>query len=361
VYSGKRSDYWVGYDAARDTYVVVDSTTERDGADLVKNVDSFKFSDATKGITALLAVAVTAGTAAGEVLQGTAAGEAIRALGGDDTVEGGAGDDVLFGDSGVDTLRYSGAAGSVTVNLLTGTATGSAGNDQLAGFENVTGSAFADSITGDAGANRIDGGAGNDSISGGAGNDTLTGGGGNDSFDGGLGSDVVVYQLARSQYVVGGTASSHTVTHSGADGQDTLVGVERVTFLNGGIAFDLDGNAGIAAKVIGAVITPSFVANKAIAGIALGLLDNGETYAGLVEVALEAMLGTSRSNVAVVNLLLTNLIGSVPSDAVRDHFVDLLDQGVYTQVSLAMLAADQELNAINIGLTGLATSGLEYV
>jgi Ca2+-binding RTX toxin-like protein len=362
VYAGKRADYWVGYDAARDMYVVVDSTSDRDGADLVDNVDSFKFSDTTKSVTALQAIAVTVGTAEGEMLQGTTAGEAIRGLGGDDTVDGGAGDDALYGDSGTDTLSYSSASGTVIVNLLAGTATGSAGNDLLNGFENVAGSAFADSITGDGGANRIDGGAGNDSIVGGEGDDTLSGGAGNDTIDGGEGNDTVVYHSARSQYSVGATAGSHTVTHiSGSDGLDTLTGVERVSFLDGGIAFDLDGNAGIAARVIGAVITPSFVGNKTVAGIALGLLDHGETYAGLVEVALEAMLGTTRSNVAVVELLLTNLIGSVPSDAVRDHFVDLLDQGVYTQVSLAMLAADQDLNAINIGLTGLASSGLEYV
>jgi Ca2+-binding RTX toxin-like protein len=81
----------------------------------------------------------------------------------------------------------------VTVSLALGGGqnTFGAGNDQLIGFENLTGSDFADILTGSAGPNEIQGLKGNDALTGGDGNDTLEGGGGNDTINGGNGADVM--------------------------------------------------------------------------------------------------------------------------------------------------------------------------
>lgn len=127
-------------------------------------------------------------------------------LGGDgnDTLTGGRGADIVDGGDGIDTAYYSNSDLRVTVNLVTGTATGSGhgAGDQLFSIENIFGSAFNDTLTGDGGANEINGfsdsdtingGAGADTLIGGSGGDRLNGGGGNDSLNGGADADFFVY------------------------------------------------------------------------------------------------------------------------------------------------------------------------
>jgi len=106
------------------------------------------------------------------VLRGGGGNDTLTSGIGNDTVQGGAGDDTLDGQGGTDTASYSDATSAVTVNLVTGGATGGAGTDILANFENIRGSAFNDTLTGNTGNNVIEGGAGADSMAGGAGNDT---------------------------------------------------------------------------------------------------------------------------------------------------------------------------------------------
>jgi len=76
-------------------------------------------------------------------------------------VHGFAGDDFLDGGEGTDTALFSAAPAGVTVDLNNQVddvtadgapfaATGGAGNNVLAGFENVTGSQSDDTIIGDA-------------------------------------------------------------------------------------------------------------------------------------------------------------------------------------------------------------------
>ena len=156
------------------------------------------------------------GNGAVNILRGGAGDDMINASSGDDTLEGGAGDDTLLGSKGADILRggagrdiasFSNAAGSVTVDLAAGTATGPGEpeGDLLSGIEGVFGSAWADVLRGDDGDNDLDGFKRDDLLRGGAGDDTLRGGAGNDTFladegadfiDGGIHVDLVDYSVA---------------------------------------------------------------------------------------------------------------------------------------------------------------------
>ena len=102
---------------------------------------------------------------------------------GDDTLAGGEGNDVLKGGAGFDTLSYAGASSGVTIDLLTGAASGE-GADRFIGMENVTGSALADNLLGDDFVNELRGGDGDD---------TLRGRWGPDGLDGGAGADTFLY------------------------------------------------------------------------------------------------------------------------------------------------------------------------
>jgi len=67
------------------------------------------------------------------------------------------------------------------------------------------------------------------------------------------------------------------------------------------------------------------------------------------------------SNSEVVSFFYNNLLGQAPSDADLILLTDLLDNGTYTQNSLGIAVADNEINSTNIGLIGLAVTGVEYL
>ena len=177
------------------------------------------------------------GGAGDDTIDGAAGVDIID--GGDDADEiiGGNGNDGLAGGSGTDVADYTQSTSSVTVNLLTGMASGAAGMDTLATFEDVSTGTGADFLTGDAGPNQLDGGAGNDSLAGGQDDDTLTGGGGTD--------------LADFTAVSGDLAVNLVLGTATGDGNDTLVAIANVTggsgtdvIVGSSVANTLDGGSG---------------------------------------------------------------------------------------------------------------------
>ena len=93
-------------------------------------------------------------------------------------------------------------------------------------------------------------------------------------------------------------------------------------------------------------------------GIGLQYLDAGTTYEQLA--ALAVSVSGASGNAGVVALLWTNLFGSAPTDEQAAPYVAMLSGGSLSVGALTVLAADLDLNASRINLTGLATSGLEY-
>ena len=139
------------------------------------------------------------GNSGNDAMNGGAGNDDVRGGKGDDVLAGGDGDDkvtgntgndvliaddgndVYDGSAGFDTIDYSGAKGSVAVDLNGHKAFGF-GSDALKGVEGVIGSNFADVLTGDKRDNVFDGGAGNDVFRGRGGSDTFTGGTGKDTY-----------------------------------------------------------------------------------------------------------------------------------------------------------------------------------
>ena len=227
----------------------------RQGADTLvggQGFDTASYTAALSGVTVDLA----AGTASGgdgadtlsgiesvlgsgyaDSLTGGTGAETLDGRDGDDNIAGGRGDDALIGGFGSDWARYASAAGSVTVDLAAGTASGADGSDTLAGFEKVIGGlTYGDTLSGDAGANILQGWGGDDLLRGRAGNDTLDGGAGTDraSYDDASGA-VQVYLDLGSAY---GAAGTDTLTQiedlTGSAFDDTLAGDGGANRLDGG-------------------------------------------------------------------------------------------------------------------------------
>jgi V8-like Glu-specific endopeptidase len=218
-------------------------------------------------------------------------------------------------------------------------------------------------IAGTPGADLLLGDALDNSITAGAGDDTLRGAGGNDMLDGGEGLDIAIFAGLRSAYT-GAVSDDSISVHDnqvGRDGADKLVSVERLAFADVNLAFDLAGNAGIVARILGAVFGPAMVGNAQYAGVGLARLDHGMDALDLVQFALHTRLGPDAGDAAVVDLLYANVTGAAPSSEVAADYVAMLQSHEVSQAWLAGYAALTEMNAVNIGLVGLAGRGLAYV
>ena len=164
------------------------------------------------------------GGEADDNLIGGLSGDLLEGNGGDDILNGGAGNDTLSGGGGNDDL--GGNTGDDTIY-------GGGGNDRIWGGAGV------DVLNGEAGNDWLWAHDGDDVLNGGDGNDHLQGYAGNDMLDGGAGVDYADYGNAT------GAVSVYLTTgkSSGADGVDTLTGIENLT----GSDYDdrLVGDAGV--------------------------------------------------------------------------------------------------------------------
>lgn len=131
----------------------------------------------------------------------------------------------------------------------------------------------------------------------------------------------------------------------------------RVTLGGRHVALDIDANAGKVARVLGAVFGKEALSNQQYVGIGLNILDAGTSYADLCALAMQ-VAGLTTPDAAVTQLW-THLVGSAPSANEKAPFVQMLNSGT-TIGQLAKLAADSELNALQINLVGLQQSGIEY-
>ena len=185
-----------------------------------------------------------------------------------------------------------------------------------------------------------------------------------DNFDGGPGMDTVVYSGNLADYVVKPDVSGMEVRSAAAsEGSDWLLNIERLQFKDKGLAFDLDGNAGVAAKTLGLVFGSDAVALSNYVGICLDLLERQNyTQSLLMKAALNVRLGADATDPGkVVDFLFVQLTGAVPSAQDKANFVNLIVNQTYSTESLAVLASELSLNPISASLVGLATSGLPYV
>jgi Ca2+-binding RTX toxin-like protein len=183
-----------------------------------------------------------------EGLAGTHANDTLAGGLGTQWFSGRGGNNVLDGGPGNDWVTYSNDPGSVTINMIAGTASNGwngptglvllGGTDTLISIENAEASDYGDSIFGNSGNNELRGRGGDDTIAGSGGNDTLIGGAGFDVLDGGTGVDVAVYSVAFRQqpFVLNGnplTTANLTLEDGG-----TLTGIETLAFVDGSKNYD---------------------------------------------------------------------------------------------------------------------------
>jgi len=198
-------------------------------------------------------------------------------------------------------------------------------------------------------------------------NDTFKGQPGTDLIDGGLGTDTVIYSGPLEQYTVNKSGNRYIVSEpTGSDDTDYLTNIERLQFKHSKLALDVaNGPVADGAKLIGALLGPAFVKDKALAGIVIGLMDQNYSAEFLATLGLATPLylgmAGSSSHADFVKHVFTHVVGRQPLANELNPDVGMLENGSATQASLAVMAANTDLNTARIDLVGLIQHGWEFV
>lgn len=187
---------------------------------------------------------------------------------------------------------------------------------------------------------------------------------GGDTYHGGAGIDTID-SLGFSKGLLLGSKPvlvrhGETIDLASFAGNITLDSVERLRFKDMSVALDLDGNAGMAARIIGATYGRNTLKAKDLMGVAIGLLDSGTSPLDLMTAALHAKLGEHYSNARLVSQVYLNVTNKSPSAQEAAPYEAILNDGHVSGPELALAAALSDVNAANINLTGLFESGLDY-
>lgn len=217
--------------------------------------------------------------------------------------------------------------------------------------------------SGTAGNDVLTGTASSDYLSALEGNDTLTGGAADDALYGGPGNDVAVYAGKLAGYIVARDRDGWTVTdQSGAEGKDTLSGIETLKFSDLSVALDTTGSAGQAYRIYQAAFGRP--ADQAGLGYWIHYLDNGGTLDGMAagfagSDEFHKAYGTDPTHADLLGHVYQNILHRAPDQAGYDYWLDALDKHtVNVSQLLSSFSESAENQAVLIGVIG---SGIAYV
>ena len=279
-------------------------------------------------------------TTGSEVISGTDLSDYISPLGGSDFIDGKKGFDTVFVYWPSSKFKITNVQGITYLDAVSGASR----SDKLV-LKNVEAIEFSDKVV-------------SLEIA-----DLYTNTPSKDNVDGGPGIDTVVYDKPIANYVVSPGVNGIEVSSANySEGSDWLLNIERLQFKDKGLAFDLDGHAGIAAKTLGLVFGQEAVSVPKYMGICLDYLDNKQmTAAQLMHEALAVRLGADAQNAEkLVSFLYERLTGSVPIQSEKDKYVSWITSGAYTADTLAVFASELGLNPVVTQLTGMATTGIAF-
>ena len=168
---------------------------------------------------------------------------------------------------------------------------------------------------------------------------------GAESIDGKAGTDWVIYSSLQAAYTLTNKTVSYSV--SGPDGNDTLVSVERLQFLDSNLAFDLDGNAGQTYRLYQAAFnrTPDIAGLGGwINGMDGGLTPTQVATSFMASAEFQSLYGANPSNEQFVSLLYTNALHRAADAGGLAYWVNQLVSNLQTRAQVLVNLSESPEN-----------------
>lgn len=247
-----------------------------------------------------------------------------------ETIQGTDNNDALYGNGGADILLGLGGDDRLESGTIYDVSTGTYRSDNAG--------------------DTLDGGSGNDILVGNEGNDVMIGGSGNDQLYGGGGRDTAKFSGNFAAYTI--QTGSDTLTVSGPDGTDTVNGVERLAFADRGMAFDIEGTAGIIYRFYQAALgrQPDMEGLGHWINIADGgrpLVDIASGFTNSVE--FQRLYGVNSDNATFITALYRNALHREPEAQGFNDWIGRLDAGMSREAVMFGFSESVENKAQVIG------------
>lgn len=280
--------------------------------------------------------------------------EVIRGTDGDDLIYPGGGWDIVDGRGGVDTVFVEGrrqsfeivAEGGVVYIDTVSAASPYADRVQLINIEFVQ---FTNALVDLRIGQRFD--------------DTRSSG----FITGSPGEDTMVYSQARDRYLVEKAGAFVFVTRNDTGASDRLQSIERLVFTDQAIAYSFspESTLGQGSRLVAALLGQQYLGNLEISGLVVQALEQqGMSLLNLAEIGvgsgLFAALAGSTRHEDFVRFVYQNVVGTAPNAQDLAQYLDLLQNGGFTQASLAVFAAQAIDTVGHVNMAQFADQGWAY-
>jgi hypothetical protein len=186
---------------------------------------------------------------------------------------------------------------------------------------------------------------------------------GNDIIDGRGGQDIVYLQGTRSEYkveIAQGSGHLFVSDLGGANGSVDLSNIERLYFSDQRLAFDLNGKAGDAARVLLTVMGRESIALPSKVGQAIYLVESNKSFEDACTRMLALVQGTVSTSRDIVTLIWGNLTTTTIDEATLKTVSGWIDEKIVTPGQLTAFAAKLSLVDQLIDFVGLSQYGWAY-
>jgi hypothetical protein len=205
----------------------------------------------------------------------------------------------------------------------------------------------------------VDAGAGDDVIFTQGGNDIIEAGSGNNIISGGEGTDTAVYKSSKALYTINKLADKLTV--AGDSANDELVDVERLSFSDAALAFDIDDIAGQAYRIYKAAFDR--IPDHGGLGFWIDALDKGAlmsdvAYGFTHSEEFISLYGVNNTDEEFINLMYNNVLDRDADQGGYDFWTGHLDNGAITREGILIEFSESAENQANV--IDLIANGIEY-
>jgi hypothetical protein len=194
-------------------------------------------------------------------------------------------------------------------------------------------------------------------------NDILIAHGGNESFDGGAGIDTLIAGASRANFQIAANSTGFTLDDVlGSGGDDQLVNVERISFTDGAVALDINGDGGQAYRLYQATFNRA--PDKAGLGFWISFMDKGMSLSSVAQFFIDSpefkqLYGSNPTDTQFITALYHNALHREPEASGLAWYLDQMSNHGFTRAQALVGFSESPENQAQV--IGSIQNGMDYI